>query len=298
MAAIEVADLSKDYGKVRALQGVSLSVQPGEVYGLLGRNGAGKSTLVKVLLSIVRKTAGTARLLDREVPHAASRRRVGYLPEDHRFPDYHTGASALDFYGALSDVPAAERRRRIPELLAQMELTDAADRKIRTYSKGMKQRLGLAQAILHDPDVIFLDEPTDGVDVVGRVQIRDLLLKLKARGKTIFLNSHLLSEVERLCDRVGILEGGKLVREGRVDDLTKAQNAYALKIEGALGNSWEALRKIGPDARMTDEGLTLTLPDPKDLDRVIDLLRSIGVGVRGVTEKKISLEDVFRESVT
>ena len=297
MAAIEVADLTKDYGKVRALQGVTLSVQPGEVYGLLGRNGAGKSTLVKILLSIVGKSGGSARLLDHEVPHAASRTRAGYLPEDHRFPDYHSGASALDFYGALSGVPGPERRRRIPELLRQLELSDAADRKIRTYSKGMKQRLGLAQALLHDPDVIFLDEPTDGVDVGGRIQIRDLLLGLKARGKTIFLNSHLLSEVEKLCDRVGILEGGKLVREGRVEDLTKSGNAYTLKIEGALGNSWEALRKIAPDARLTEEGLTLTLADPKDLDRVIDLLRSIGVGVRGVSEMKVSLEDVFRETV-
>ena len=297
MAAIEVADLAKGYGKVEALRGVTLSVQAGEIYGLLGRNGAGKSTLVKVLLSIVRKSSGSARLLDQDVPHAASRRRVGYLPEDHRFPEYHTAASALDFYGALSEMPGPERRRRIPEVLKAVDLQEAAGRKIRTYSKGMKQRLGLAQAILHDPDVIFLDEPTDGVDVVGRAQIRELLLQLKARGKTIFLNSHLLSEVERICDRVGILEKGALVREGRVDDLTKTRNAYVLKIEGALGNSWEPLRKIAPDARLTEEGLALTLPDAKDLDRVIDLLRSAGVSLRGVSEQKFSLEDVFREIV-
>jgi ABC-2 type transport system ATP-binding protein len=297
MGAIDVTDLAKDYGKVQALRGVSLSVRAGEIYGLLGRNGAGKSTLVKVLLSIVRRTSGSARLLDQDVPHSASRRRVGYLPEDHRFPEYHTAASALDFYGALSEMPRAERRRRIPELLKTVELTDAADRKIRTYSKGMKQRLGLAQAILHDPEVIFLDEPTDGVDVVGRAQIRDLLLELKSHGRTIFLNSHLLSEVEKICDRVGILEGGMLVREGRVDELTKTQNAYVLRIEGALGNAWEALRRIAPDARNTEEGLTLTLPDSKDLDRVIDLLRSAGVSLRGVSEKKLSLEDVFRETV-
>lgn len=297
MAAIEVTGLAKDYGTVRALQGVSLSVRPGEIYGLLGRNGAGKSTLVKVLLSIVHRTGGTARLLGLDVPHAESRRRVGYLPEDHRLPEYHTGASALDFYGALSEVPRDERRRRIPELLRQVDLSDAADRKVRAYSKGMKQRLGLAQALLHDPEVIFLDEPTDGVDVVGRVQIRDLLLGLKARGKTIFLNSHLLSEVERLCDRVGILEAGKLVREGSVEELTRTRNAYTLRIEGSLGNAWEPLRRIAPDARMTEEGLALTLSDPKDLDRVIDLLRGAGVGVRGVAEKTTSLEDVFRETI-
>jgi ABC-2 type transport system ATP-binding protein len=297
MAAIEVSDLTKTYGDVRALQGVTIRVGTGEIYGLLGRNGAGKSTLVKILLSIVRKTGGSARLLDRDVPHAASRRQVGYLPEDHRFPEYHTGVSALDFYGALSEMPRADRRRRIPELLERMGLADARDRKIRGYSKGMKQRLGLAQAILHDPDVILLDEPTDGVDVVGRMQIRDLLLELKSRGKTIFLNSHLLSEVERLCDRVGILEGGKLVREGTVAELTKTQNLYAIKTEGPVDAALEALRKLAPDVRRTAEGVELSLPDPKNLDRAIDLLRSAGVGVRGVTEKRFSLEEVFREAI-
>jgi ABC-2 type transport system ATP-binding protein len=297
MAAIETSDLSKNYGDVRALQGVTIRVEAGEIYGLLGRNGAGKSTLVKILLSIVHKTGGSARLLDREAFHAASRRRVGYLPEDHRFPEYHTGASALDFYGALSELPRAERRRRIPELLKRMELSDVAGRKIRTYSKGMKQRLGLAQAILHDPDVIFLDEPTDGVDVVGRIQIRDLLLELKGRGKTIFLNSHLLSEVERLCDRVGILEEGKLVREGTVAELTKTRNIYAIKTDGPVESALDALRRLAPDTQRTADGVELSLPDPKDLDRAIDLLRAAGVGVRGVTEKKFSLEEVFREAI-
>jgi ABC-2 type transport system ATP-binding protein len=297
MAAIDVTGLVKDYGSVPALRGVSLRVEPGEIYGLLGRNGAGKSTFVKVLLSIVRKGAGSARLLGQEVPHAASRRRVGYLPEDHRFPEYHTAASALDFYGALSEMPRKERRRRIPELLGMVDLAESAGRKIRTYSKGMKQRLGLAQAILHDPDVIFLDEPTDGVDVVGRAQIRDLLLGLKSRGKTIFLNSHLLGEVERLCDRVGILEAGALVREGSVKSLTKPQNLYSIRTEGAMDGVVEALSALAPDARRTPDGIELTLEEPRDLDRAIDLLRSRGVGVRGVTEKRFSLEDVFRDIV-
>jgi ABC-2 type transport system ATP-binding protein len=297
MAAIDVTGLAKDYGSVPALRGVSLRVEPGEIYGLLGRNGAGKSTLVKILLSIVRKGAGSARLLGQEVPHEASRRRVGYLPEDLRFPEYHTAASALDFYGALSHMPRGERRRRIPDLIKRVDLTATADRKIRTYSRGMKQRLGLAQAILHDPDVIFLDEPTDGVDVVGRAQIRDLLLELKSRGKTIFLNSHLLSEVERLCDRVGILETGALVREGTVQALTTPQNLYSIRTEGPMEGVTESLAALAPDVRRTPEGIELTLAEPKDLDRAIDLLRSRGVGVRGVTEKRVSLEDVFRDLV-
>jgi ABC-2 type transport system ATP-binding protein len=298
MAAIEVRDLIKNYKGVQALKGVTLSVEKGEIYGLLGRNGAGKTTLVKILLSIVRAGGGEARLLDRKVPDAASRQRVGYLPEDHRFPEYHTAESALDFYGSLYEMPGDERRRRIPELLARMELSDAARRKVRTYSKGMKQRLGLAQAILHDPDVIFLDEPTDGVDPVGRKQIRDILMELKARGKTIFLNSHLLSEVELICDRVGILDLGKLLREGSVESLTRTENAYEIRVEGPAGAAWDDLLKLAPDARKTGDAIQLTLVDPKKLDAVLDLLRSRGVHVRGFLEKKRSLEDIFIDTVS
>src|SRR5204863_4264972 len=193
---------------------VSLTVERGHIFGLLGQNGAGKTTLIKILLGITRLTAGNASLLDEPAGSAAVRRRVGYLPEDHRFPDYHTGASLLDFYGALLDVPRRERARRIPEALEQVGLRGRMDYKIRTYSKGMKQRLGIAQALFHDPEVVFLDEPTDGVDPVGRREIRAIMARLKGEGKTLFLNSHLLGEVELVCDRVGILQEGELVREG------------------------------------------------------------------------------------
>ncbi len=297
MAAIELRDLAKNYRGVQALKGVSLSVEKGEIYGLLGRNGAGKTTLVKVLLSIVRATGGEARLLDRPVPDAASRRRVGYLPEDHRFPEYHTAESALDFYGSLHEMPREERRRRIPELLARMDLSDAARRKIRTYSKGMKQRLGLAQAVLHDPDLIFLDEPTDGVDPLGRKQVRDLLLELKARGKTIFLNSHLLSEVELVCGRVGILDQGRLLREGSVDSLTRTENVYEIRVEGQVGPAWDGLLRLAPDARQARDAIEITLTDPKKLDEILAFLREKGVHVRGFLEKKRSLEDIFIDTV-
>jgi ABC-2 type transport system ATP-binding protein len=297
MTAIEVVGLEKDFGPVRALGGVSLRVEPGEIYGLLGRNGAGKTTLVKILLSLVRKGSGEARLLGVEGSLPAARRRVGYLPEEPRFPDHHTGRSALEFYGALSELPRSERRRRIPEVLREVGLEEAASRKVRTYSKGMKQRLGLAQAILHDPEVLFLDEPTDGVDLVGRIQIRDLLLRLKSRGRTILLSSHLLSEVERLCDRVGILEAGRLVREGTIEALTRTENLFILRVEGSLDGVWEEVLRSAPGARRTPEGLEVAFPDPRALDALIDLLRARGLGVRGVAEKKLSLEDVFRESL-
>src|SRR5262249_6613972 len=181
--------------------------------------GAGKTTLIKILLGIAGETSGAALLLGEPTGTASVRRRVGYLPEDHCFPDYHTGYSLLDFYGALLSVPRAERRRRIPTMLELVALKGRMHSKIRTYSKGMKQRLGIAQAILHDPEVLFLDEPTDGVDPVGRREIRDIMQLLKQAGKTIFLNSHLLSEVELICDRIAILRKGEMIREGDVASL-------------------------------------------------------------------------------
>jgi ABC-2 type transport system ATP-binding protein len=297
MSALQVSNLVKVYGAVRALDGVTLSVEPGEIFGLIGKNGAGKTTLVKILLSIVHRTAGEARLLGQDVPHAASRNRVGYLPEDLRFPDYHTGESALDFYGSLYGLPGAVRRRRSQELLGQMDLARAARRKIRGYSKGMKQRLGLAQALLHDPDVLFLDEPTDGVDPEGRIQIRDLLLDLRSKGKTIFLNSHLLSEIEHVCTRVGILDQGKLQREGSLDSLRRPTNAYVIRFEGPADGALDEIRSTAPDVRREGESLLFTLQDPRRLDSIIDLLRARGVSVRGMEERKQSLEDIFRETV-
>ena len=168
VAVIETQELRERYRGVEALKGVSVRVEPGEVYGLLGQNGAGKTTLVKILLGIVRPTAGGAELLGRPAGEAAVRRRVGFLPEDHRFPEYHTGWSLLDFYGNLHGLPAAARRSRIPAALERVGLAERMHSKIRTYSKGMKQRLGIAQALFHKPEVVFLDEPTDGVDPLGR----------------------------------------------------------------------------------------------------------------------------------
>ena len=255
MPAIATDQLVKHFGKIHALKGVSLTVQRGEIFGLLGQNGAGKTTLIKILLGITKKTDGQAlatRPAGRRRPRFAS--RVGYLPEDHRFPDYHTGASLLDFYGALLGVPAGVRRQRIPEVLETVGLKGRMHYKIRTYSKGMKQRVGIAQALLHEPDVIFLDEPTDGVDPVGRREIRDLMQALKAEGKTIFLNSHLLSEVEQICDRVAILDRGHLVREGDIATLTKVQGFFLIGL--APGEQFPVEEMIDSATRAGRSALT------------------------------------------
>jgi len=301
-AAIEAAALSKTYGRgrgaVAALANVSLRVVPGEIYGLLGRNGAGKTTLVKILLDIVRPTRGAAFIRGVTSRSAAARRTVGYLPEDHRFPEYQTGLDALAFYAALSGAPAAGDPARLRGLLDLVNLADAADRRIRGYSKGMKQRLGLAQALVHDPEILLLDEPTDGVDPVGRARIRELLVDLRSRGKTILLNSHLLSEVERVCDRVGIMEGGALVREGTLDALTRVRRAYSIETAPALDDAQLGeLAGVVRGAARAGSGIEVCVGEYRGIDAVVDHLRARGVGIRSLAEKKISLEEVFLNAI-
>jgi ABC-2 type transport system ATP-binding protein len=296
--AILIDHVSKRFGRrgraVDALQGVSISVEPGEIYGLLGRNGAGKTTLIKILLDIVRPDSGTTRLGGLPSRTPASRQSVGYLPEDHQFPAYQTGAGALRFYAALSGCTGRSARRRIVELLDSVELGPAMHKKIRTYSKGMKQRLGLAQALSGDPDLLFLDEPTDGVDPVGRAQIRDMLLRLKKEGKTIFLNSHLLGETERICDRVGILDDGRLVEEGSIAALTTSGCVYRIGTDPAPEDLLiEAVRTVVIDAGRVESGLEIHVDQDADVDRVIDLIRNRGVGIRSLVAKRRSLEEVF-----
>lgn len=295
MAVIETENLIKDYsGKVRALQGVSLRVEPGEIYGLLGANGAGKTTLVKILLGIVRPTAGSARLLGHPAGSLGIRYRLGYLPEDHRFPDYHTGYSLLEFYGTLLGMPRRQRRQRIAEWLERVGLTPRMHSKIRTYSKGMKQRLGIAQALLHDPELVFLDEPTDGVDPVGRREIRQILLTLKDQGKTIFLNSHLLSEVEKVCDRVGILNRGHLRLEGDINALTRITGSYQIRLADGQTFPDAMLHRHGFQVQPLDDGSwEVILKEGQQIDEVVDLIRAHGLSLRYLAEKRLSLEEVL-----
>jgi ABC-2 type transport system ATP-binding protein len=295
--AIETRDLRKTYRGVEALRGVSIKVEPGEVYGLLGRNGAGKTTLVKILLGIVTPTGGDANLLEHRAGDATVRRRVGFLPEDHRFPDYHTGVSLLDFYGDLYGLPAAARRRRADEALEMVGLADRKHSKVRTFSKGMKQRLGIAQAIFHDPELIFLDEPTDGVDPIGRREIRGILQKLKERGVTVFLNSHLLSEVELLCDRVAIMEKGRLAREGTVEELTEMHNMYVLGLADGETMPVAELAAAGFELKPVGEHWETVIRDGKSIDAVVDHLRGLGLRLRHLVEKRQTLEEAFLKTV-
>lgn len=296
-AVVAVNNLAKHYGKIEALKGVTLSVEKGEIFGLLGQNGAGKTTLIKILLGITKPTFGQASLLSQAAGATAARKQVGYLPEDHRFPDYHTGYSLLDFYGALLEVPARERRRRAEEMLELVGLKGRMHSKIRTYSKGMKQRVGIAQAIFHDPEVIFLDEPTDGVDPIGRREIRELLMQLKGEGKTIFLNSHLLGEVELICDRVAILQRGELIREGDIATLTKQRGLFVVGLAPGEMLPREELQKQGYHVERAGDLWEVALTDGQSIDPAVDLLRTRGLRLRHLVEKRQTLEDLFMETV-
>jgi ABC-2 type transport system ATP-binding protein len=290
-------NLIKQYGKIEALKGVSVSVEKGEIYGLLGQNGAGKTTLIKILLGITKPSFGEARLLDTQSGTASVRKRVGYLPEDHHFPDYHTGYNLMDLYGTLLEVPRSVRKQRIPEMLELVGLSGRMNYKIRTYSKGMKQRLGIAQAIMHDPEVIFLDEPTDGVDPVGRREIRAIMQRLKEEGKTIFLNSHLLGEVELICDRVGILQKGEMIRTGTIAELTQQRGLFLIGLAAGQSFPQEDIAKQGYSVLPRGEFWEVGLKDGQTIDPVVDLLRNRGLNLRHLTEKRQTLEDLFVETV-
>ncbi|MCI0461340.1 MAG: ABC transporter ATP-binding protein [Gemmataceae bacterium] len=297
MVVVETKNLIKDYGPIRALAGVSLTVERGAIYGLLGQNGAGKTTLIKVLLGIARGWQGDASLLGQKAGAVAVRRRVGYLPEDHRFPDYHTAWSLLNFYGELLGIPRRERRRRIPEALELVGLVGRMHTKVRTYSKGMKQRVGIAQALFHDPEVLFLDEPTDGVDPLGRKAIRGLLEHLKGQGKTIFINSHLLSEVELICDLVGILQRGEMIREGSVEGLTRRRGLFVVGLAPEQELPEDELAGKGYWVKRNGDLWELELSESQSIDPVVDLIRARGLSLRHLVEKRQSLEELFVQTV-
>ncbi len=217
-------------GKVQALQGLDLSVYRGEIFGLLGPNGAGKSTLVKILLGLVRPTTLEGNLLGAPVGRRDTMGRVGYLPEQHRFPPYLSGRQVVEFFSALTGIPRRERKSRAAALLERVGMTDAADRRVNTYSKGMRQRIGLAQALSAAPDLIILDEPTDGVDPIARRDIRDVLVDARAAGASVFVNSHLLGELELICDRVAILVNGRVAKQGTIDELALGSERYEIEL--------------------------------------------------------------------
>lgn len=296
--AIETLQLGKLYHSrfrgrtIAAVQDLTLRVPIGVKFGLLGPNGAGKTTFVKMLLSAVHPTSGSATVFGRDSQAPEARRPVGYLPENHRFPTYLTGNGMLDFYSALSGLPASERKRRVPELIDLVGLQGWGDIRIKKYSKGMLQRLGLAQALIHKPKLLILDEPTDGVDPVGRRHIRDLLDRLTGTGVTVFINSHLLGEVEAFCEYAAILHKGKLVLEGKISALT-AGRGYRIGISNVNEQGVERLRQTGAAIGPSDNGLEIQAATREQANQFIDIVRAVNGFIETVQVSSSSLEDVF-----
>lgn len=294
--AVDLIDVRKTYGKrIEALRGVNIQVKRGEIFGLLGPNGAGKTTLVKIMMTIVRPTHVLGTILGRPIGHRGKLARIGYLPESHRFPPYLTGAQLLDYYAALAKVPRATRRKNIDRLLDRVWLTQWGGTRIDKYSKGMLQRLGIAQALMNDPELLVLDEPTDGLDPVGRRDVREMLLELRDVGTTIFLNSHLLSELEMVCDRVAILVDGLVARQGTLSELTEHTIEYRIKFQGDVLPVVDKLKAL--EAEIDGTMITLAGHDATRVNAVIDILRGANVLIETIEPHRFSLEDILVEVV-
>ncbi|MEX2116883.1 MAG: ABC transporter ATP-binding protein [Bacteroidota bacterium] len=306
MAIVEISNLSKSYtsgafhrSSIKALTNVSFSVNQGEIFGLLGPNGAGKTTLIKILLSIAFPSAGKATVLSHPLGSLEIRKSIGYLPENHRYPSFLTALDTMRHFGRISGLSSTTLKERMTSLLQLVGLADWHKVKIRKFSKGMLQRLGLAVAMLNDPAILFLDEPTDGVDPIGRKEIRDILKSLRYQGKTIFLNSHMLSEVEEVSDRVAILNKGHLLHVGTIADITSHELEYEIRLlRPPASEVLSQLRSLCKSLQQDNAVLHITVNERRDFQNVLDILRRDGVEIESFSPRKSRLEDYFLRVIT
>jgi ABC-2 type transport system ATP-binding protein len=301
-AAIDIENLTKDYPygflqmkKKRSLEALTMQVQAGEVFGFLGPNGAGKSTTIKLLMRLIFPTAGTARILGKPISDIGMHKDIGYLPEQPYFYDYLTAAELLDYFARFHDFDAAERKRRVAEMLEKVGLATAGRIQLRKYSKGMLQRVGLAQAILHDPAVVVLDEPMSGLDPVGRREVRDIILELKKQGKTVLFSTHILSDAEMLCDRVGVIVGGKLQGVGAPSEIVGVKT-HSMEILFELIGEVNSGNALLAKATRTGERYRLQV-DESGVYAAIEQLRVAGAKILSVAQVKPSLEEYFMHLV-
>jgi ABC-2 type transport system ATP-binding protein len=308
-SVIEIANLTKDYEvgfvrkrKVRALDALSLTVNQGEIFGFLGANGAGKTTTLKLLMRLIFPTAGSAQILGHDIADVSMHGRIGYLPENPYFYDYLTALEFLNFCGKIFGLEKTARNSRSQELLRSVRLDEKKwNTQLRKFSKGMLQRVGLAQALVNDPEVVFLDEPMSGLDPIGRREVRDLIAALRQNGKTVFMCSHILSDIEVLCDRVAILRGGRLAQVGYLDDLRQqvaGRNQVELVLSGIDESTLRPHLPGGNDFLLTSTpaGLRIEIKDEREVDAVIAALRKAGGKLVSVQPLKQSLEELFLES--
>ena len=300
MAIISTKNITKEFPaksfskeKITALNKFTFEVNKGEIFGLLGPNGAGKTTLVKVLLGILFPNEGEAQIFEKDINDESIKSKICYLPENHKFPNYLNGEQVLRYFGKLSGMSDIDAKKKSEEYLKLVDMEKWKKTKIKKYSKGMMQRLGMAQALINDPELIFLDEPTDGVDPIGRKEIRDILINLRSLGKTVFLNSHLLSEIELICDRVAILNKGVLIKEGSIEEMTTSEDNYKFittemneEVVNALLTKYKAVLQSKHEFQYRSEDL-------KGVNDVIDFLRSKEILIQDVTKDKNTLESMF-----
>jgi ABC-2 type transport system ATP-binding protein len=301
---VRIDDIVKDFRpgfgliRKRVLHGISFSVREGEIFGFVGPNGAGKTTTLKVLMGLIRATSGQASILGHAVHETAFRRQIGFLPENPYFYTYLTGREILHFYAKLSAVPHSRRGDRVEALLDWVGLSQAADSRLQTYSKGMLQRIGIAQALVHDPKVVFLDEPMSGLDPIGRVEIRDLILRLRGEGKTVFMNTHILHDVEMVCDRVAIIVKGRIRYEGVIGDVASGAEEEVDVVVANLPAETGLLVEERFAGRLRGIGDRVEIRIPKKV--VNDALRlalEAGAEVVSVSPHRVSLESFFLSAV-
>jgi len=301
---VNIQDVTKDFRPgfglrtKRVLHGITFSVKQGEIFGFVGPNGAGKTTTLKVLMGLIRATSGHATILGHAVGESDFRHHIGFLPENPYFYDHLTGREILHFYAKLCGVPAAKRGERVDMLLDWVGLSHAGDARLRTYSKGMLQRTGIAQALVHDPSVVFLDEPMSGLDPIGRKEIRDLIIRLQGEGKTVFMNTHILPDVEMVCDRVAIIVQGRIRYQGTIEGfLDDGERQSDVVLSGLSGEGALTLEeKFGVELRGVGDRIEFRMPGKS----VTDLLQDaavLGAEVLSVTPHRVSLESIFMTAV-
>ncbi len=301
---IEVDSVVKDFRPgfglrtKRVLHDVSFQVGEGEIFGFVGPNGAGKTTTLKVMMGLIRATSGSARILGHDVGETDFRQHIGFLPENPYFYTYLTAREILHFYAKLSGLESSARAERVDTLLGWVGLEHAADARLKTYSKGMLQRTGIAQALVHDPSVVFLDEPMSGLDPIGRKEIRDIILRLRDEGKSVFMNTHILSDVEMICDRVAIIVKGRIRYEGRIEDflaedeMTSDVCLHSLSAEGASAIE----EQFGVRFRGVGDLLEVRVRD-KEVTPLLDIALRSGAEVVSVSQHRVSLESIFLDAV-
>ncbi len=298
--AVETEGLGKDFRGLSAVRALTLQIPRGEVFGLLGPNGAGKTTTIMMLLGNIRPTRGKASLLGRPIGNVAARRRVGFLPEKFQFHDFLSATEFLHLHGKLAGMTAAERAQEVPVVLDRVGLADRANTRIKAFSKGMQQRIGLAQAILHAPDLVILDEPTSALDPIGRRDVRDIVMDLKGRGCTVVLNSHLLSEIELTCDRVAIINKGEVALQGTMDELLAFSSTVEVEVRGLNDAALAAVRAITPKIKLDQVPVTrftAWVKDEEDIGALARVLVENGVTLVGLTPRRETLEDLFVRTI-